>query len=43
MNGFPTLNLYKDGKKAEEYSGKRNLDDLVAFVEKHAKKEKDEL
>jgi thioredoxin domain-containing protein 5 len=35
VNGFPTLNIYKDGEKAEEYSGKRDLEALVAFVEKH--------
>jgi len=35
VNGFPTLNIYKDGEKAEEYSGKRDLDSLSAFVEKH--------
>jgi len=35
VNGFPTLNIYKDGEKAEEYSGKRDLADLVAFIEKH--------
>ncbi len=43
MNGFPTLNLYVDGKKAEEYGGKRDLAALKEFVEKHAKKQKDEL
>lgn len=34
VNGFPTLNIYKDGQKADEYNGKRDLEDLVAFVEK---------
>ncbi len=43
VNGFPTLNLYKNGKKVEEFNGKRELDDLVAFVEKHSKDAKDEL
>ena len=71
VNGFPTLNIYKNGEKvfrkqnlvcpciwwldsqAEEYSGKRDLEDLAAFVEKHlaasapaadeAKEAKDEL
>eukprot|EP00088_Acartia_fossae_P060237 TRINITY_DN7208_c0_g1_i1.p1 TRINITY_DN7208_c0_g1~~TRINITY_DN7208_c0_g1_i1.p1 ORF type:complete len:398 (-),score=125.61 TRINITY_DN7208_c0_g1_i1:188-1381(-) len=46
VNGFPTLNIYKDGEKAEEYSGKRDLEALKAFVEKHAapaKETKDEL
>jgi len=35
VNGFPTLNIYKDGEKAEEYNGKRDLEALQAFVEKH--------
>jgi len=35
VNGFPTLNIYKDGVKAEEYSGKRDLAELSAFIEKH--------
>jgi len=47
VNGFPTLNIYKNGEKAEEYSGKRDLEDLAAFVEKHlaapAAEAKDEL
>jgi len=51
VNGFPTLNIYKDGVKADEYSGKRDLTDFVAYIEKHqaapepevAKEEKDEL
>jgi len=37
VNGFPTLNIYKDGEKVAEYSGKRDLDALVEFVEKHTK------
>ena len=51
VNGFPTLNVYKDGEKVEEFNGKRTLDDLVAFVEKavgaadepEKKEEKEEL
>jgi len=44
VNGFPTLNIYKAGEKAGEYSGKRDLDSLIAFVDKHVKGEtKDEL
>jgi len=35
VNGFPTLNIYKDGVKADEYSGKRDLAELVAYVEKY--------
>eukprot|EP00088_Acartia_fossae_P068785 TRINITY_DN879_c1_g1_i10.p1 TRINITY_DN879_c1_g1~~TRINITY_DN879_c1_g1_i10.p1 ORF type:complete len:406 (-),score=166.65 TRINITY_DN879_c1_g1_i10:400-1617(-) len=47
VNGFPTLNIYNNGEKADEYTGKRDFDSLLAFVEKHVKggeaKEKDEL
>jgi len=44
VNGFPTLNIYKDGEKVGEYSGKRDLEALAAFVEKHlGTQEKDEL
>lgn len=39
VNGFPTLIVYKDGKKIEEYSGKRDLSALQDFVDKHAKAE----
>ena len=35
VNGFPTLNIYKNGKKIEEFNGKRSLEDLEAFVNKH--------
>jgi len=35
VNGFPTLLIFKDGVKVEEYNGKRGLDELAAFVEKH--------
>jgi thioredoxin domain-containing protein 5 len=45
VKGFPTLHIYKDGAKAEEYSGKRGLGELIEFVEKHLAVEvaKDEL
>jgi len=49
VNGFPTLNIYKDGVKVEEYNGKRDLPQLQDFVEKHlsaktaTKETKDEL
>jgi len=39
VNGFPTLNIYRDGQKVEEYNGKRDLNDLAAFVEKHSNAE----
>merc|ERR1712158_353380 len=42
VNGFPTLNIYKDGEKIEEYNGKRTIEDLEAFISKHLAK-KDEL
>lgn len=35
VEGFPTLFLYKDGKKISEYSGSRSLEDLYDFVSKH--------
>jgi len=46
VNGFPTLIVYKEGEKVAEYNGKRDLDSLSEFVEKHAGgsgTEKDEL
>jgi len=43
VNGFPTLNIYKDGEKVDEYNGKRAIDDLEAFVNKHLGVAKDEL
>jgi len=44
VNGFPTLNIYKDGEKVDEFNGKRGLEDLAAFVDKTSGKEaKDEL
>ena len=52
VNGFPTLLLFKDGEKVDEYNGKRDLEDLKTFINKHLepvadagedKKEKDEL
>jgi len=39
VNGFPTLLIFKDGKKVEEYNDKRNLDAFKSFVEKHSKEE----
>jgi len=49
VNGFPTLNIYKDGAMVEEYNGKRDLAQLQEFVEKQLtdksgdKEAKDEL
>lgn len=36
VDGFPTIFLYKNGDKVEEYLGSRSLDDLFEFVNKHA-------
>lgn len=36
VDGFPTIFLYKNGEKVEEYNGSRSLDDLYEFVKKHA-------
>jgi len=43
VKGFPTLQIYKDGKKITEYSGKRGLEELDAFVKEHSGAKKDEL
>lgn len=43
VDGFPTIFLYKAGKKVEEYNGGRTLDDLYEFVNKHAAEAHDEL
>ncbi|XP_075238196.1 thioredoxin domain-containing protein pretaporter [Lycorma delicatula] len=35
VDGFPTLFLYRDGKKLSEYHGSRSLDDLFEFITGH--------
>lgn len=35
VNGFPTIYIYKDGVKKNEYTGKRSLDDLHEFVTRY--------
>ncbi|KAK0490375.1 protein disulfide isomerase [Armillaria novae-zelandiae] len=35
VKGYPTLNLYKDGKLVEPFKGARELDLLVPFIKKH--------
>ncbi|KAL0274509.1 UNVERIFIED_CONTAM: hypothetical protein PYX00_002608 [Menopon gallinae] len=35
VEGFPTLFLYKNGKKISEYIGSRNLEDLYDFISKY--------
>ncbi len=42
MNGFPTLLIFSNGEKVGEYNGKRELEDLKAFVNKHLEGEKKE-
>ena len=41
VTGFPTLHIYKNGEKVEEYNGKRAIEDLEAFINKHAAKDVD--
>lgn len=43
VQGYPTLVIFKDGKRIEEYNGSRDLDDLKEFVDRHAGQPKDEL
>lgn len=45
VNGFPTMFLYSNGEKVEEYDGNRSLDDMFSFVAKliNDKQAKDEL
>lgn len=42
VDGFPTVYIYRDGAKIEEYNGSRSLDDLFEYVTKHSE-EHDEL
>jgi len=35
VNGFPTLIIFSNGEKVAEYNGKRDIDDLKSFVNKH--------
>ncbi len=42
VNGFPTLFIFSNGEKVGEYNGKRELEDLKAFVNKHLEGEKKE-
>ncbi|KAB0790649.1 hypothetical protein PPYR_14902 [Photinus pyralis] len=36
VDGFPSVFLYKNGKKISEYNGNRSLEDLKEFIESHA-------
>lgn len=42
VDGFPTVYIYKDGAKIEEYNGDRSTDDLYKYVTKHSQ-DRDEL
>ncbi len=35
VDGYPTLILYKDGRRVGEYEGDRSLESLYDFVVKH--------
>lgn len=35
VDGFPSVFLYKNGKKISEYNGNRSLEDLKEFIESH--------
>jgi len=35
INGYPSLILYKNGQKAQEYEGKRTVNEMMAFINKH--------
>lgn len=36
VSGFPTIYIYRNGKRLEEYDGNRSLESLVSFVKKNA-------
>jgi len=36
IDGYPSLVLYKNGKKVEEYSGKRTLKEFLNYINKHS-------
>ena len=38
IEGYPSLQIYKDGKQLEEFRDDREFDLLVNFVDKHARK-----
>lgn len=45
VNGYPTIFIYKNGKKISEYNGSRSLEDMFDFVKSHMSDEvpRDEL
>ena len=36
VHGYPTLVLFQDGEKKEEYRQARDLDTLLQFVQEHS-------
>lgn len=41
VDGFPTIYIYLNGNKVEEYNGNRSIEDLIEYINRHA--ERDEL
>lgn len=39
VNGFPTIFIYRDGHKLQEYNGNRSLEDLYEFVQRYASRD----
>lgn len=35
VNGYPTLLLFKNGQKLEDYSGARDISSLISFLNKY--------
>ncbi|KAJ2912426.1 hypothetical protein MD484_g7977, partial [Candolleomyces efflorescens] len=42
IKGYPTLQMFEDGKMVEQFKGARELDRLKTFIAKHAKKHQEE-
>ncbi|KAJ2925492.1 hypothetical protein H1R20_g11602, partial [Candolleomyces eurysporus] len=42
IKGYPTLQMFEDGKMVEQFKGARELDRLKTFIGKHAKKHQEE-
>ncbi len=34
VQGYPTLSVFKNGEKLEDYTGERKTDDIVAYMKK---------
>lgn len=39
VTGFPTIYIYRDGQKLQEYNGNRSLEDLYEFVQRYASRD----